>query len=73
MGNWEVSEAKYVTCICGKVCKGRAAHANHGRKCEMESARSWAFIRATELGMKPVSDGTFKAAWEGGWRPNMKR
>jgi hypothetical protein len=36
----------YVTCVCGQVCKGRAAHANHGRKCPEERARSEAFIAA---------------------------
>lgn len=43
-----VTPAKYVTCICGKVCKGRAAFANHARKCPAEQARSEAFIARIE-------------------------
>ena len=47
---YEVSPKKYVTCICGRVCKGRAALANHGRKCPTEIARSEAFITGAETG-----------------------
>lgn len=43
---YQVTEAKYQTCICGKVCKGRAALANHGKKCPTERARSRAFLAA---------------------------
>ena len=48
--NWSVTEAKWKTCVCGKVCKGRAAFANHARKCEQEQARSDAFVSATMSG-----------------------
>jgi hypothetical protein len=53
MGGWKVSPAKYVTCDCGKVCKGLAAFANHARVCPVERARSAAFIAAIEAGVKP--------------------
>lgn len=43
---YKVTEAKYQTCICGKLCKGRAALANHGKKCPLELARSRAFLAA---------------------------
>lgn len=43
-----VSESKYVTCVCGREFKGRAAHANHARKCPQELARSEAFIARIE-------------------------
>lgn len=65
-----VGAAKYRTCICGKVCKGGAALVNHGRKCEVERGRSWAFLRAVELGKTPIPDATFRDAWQRGWRPN---
>jgi hypothetical protein len=43
---YKTTEAKYQTCICGKECKGRAALANHGKKCPTERARSRAFLAA---------------------------
>jgi hypothetical protein len=45
-----VRASKYVTCICGKVCKGQAAFVNHSRKCPQEQARSAAFVAAIEAG-----------------------
>lgn len=47
---WHVSPDKYVTCFCGKVCKGKAAHANHARKCPAEIERTEALIEAVESG-----------------------
>jgi hypothetical protein len=46
MSNGPVKTANYQTCICGKECKGRAALANHGKKCPTERARSRAFVAA---------------------------
>lgn len=43
-----VKAANYITCICGQVCKGKAAFANHARVCPQERARSEAFIAAIE-------------------------
>lgn len=43
-----VRESKYVTCVCGRELKGRAAFANHARKCPQEIARSEAFIARIE-------------------------
>lgn len=40
----------YRTCSCGKVCKGRAALANHGRACPQECERSDLFIQSCETG-----------------------
>lgn len=34
--SYTVRPEKWIACICGKVCKGRAALANHGRKCPQE-------------------------------------
>ena len=45
-----VREAKYVRCVCGRELKGRAALANHARKCAQEQARSAAFIARIESG-----------------------
>lgn len=45
-----VNPAKFVTCICGKVCKGKSAHQTHARACEQEQQRSAAFIDAVERG-----------------------
>lgn len=50
-----VKPQSWVTCVCGKVCKGRAAHANHGRKCPVESARAAAFVAAIERGEDAVA------------------
>lgn len=47
-----VKPDNYQTCICGKVCKGRAAFANHAHKCPEERARSEAFIARIE-GKRP--------------------
>ena len=40
MSNGPVKPVNYQTCICGKVCKGRLALANHGRKCNIYRVRS---------------------------------
>lgn len=58
-GQHPIGQHKYVRCICGKECKGGAAHANHGRKCPIESARSAAFIAAIERGERPPTDTEF--------------
>lgn len=46
---YAVKREKWLTCICGRVCKGRAGLAQHGRACPVEVARSAAFIRAIEF------------------------
>ena len=56
MSNGPVRESKYQTCICGKECKGRAALANHGRKCDMERVRSALTIYCTHNNLKTPSD-----------------
>lgn len=51
-----VNPANYQTCICGKVCKGRLALTNHGRKCPAERVRSALFVWLSCNGKKHVSD-----------------
>ena len=55
MGNTTKS-VNFQTCICGKVCKGRAALLNHGKKCHTERIRSAAFLWACDNGLRPMSD-----------------
>ncbi len=43
-----IRELRYVTCVRGREFKGRAAHANHARKCPQEIARSETFIARIE-------------------------
>ncbi|WP_237076748.1 hypothetical protein [Mycobacteroides abscessus] len=62
-GQHPIGERKYVRCLCGKECKGRAAHANHARKCPIESARSAAFVAAVQRGEKPPTDAEFLAQY----------
>lgn len=45
-----VTQAKRITCICGRPCKGRAGFAAHARSCPQERARSAAFVAAVESG-----------------------
>ncbi|MBE5476902.1 hypothetical protein PROPHIGD42-2_63 [Mycobacterium phage prophiGD42-2] len=60
---YAVKREKYLTCICGRVCKGRAGLAQHGRACPVEVARSAAFIRAIETGQEPLTDADFLAQY----------
>lgn len=53
---YKVTEAKYQTCLCGKVCKGLSALQTHGRACPKERVRSAAFIAAIELGTRQLTD-----------------
>ena len=53
---YKVTEAKYQTCLCGKVCKGLSALQTHGRACPKEQVRSAAFIAAIELGTRQLTD-----------------
>lgn len=55
---YAVKREKYLTCICGRVCKGRAGLAQHGRACPVEVARSAAFIRADADFLAQYSDIT---------------
>lgn len=43
-----VRTEKFITCACGKVCKGRAGFANHARGCRAEQARVAAYIARIE-------------------------
>lgn len=45
-----VRPSSWVTCSCGRICKGRAGLATHARTCPIERARSAAFIAAIEQG-----------------------
>ena len=60
--NNTVRAENYQTCICGRVCKGKLALVNHGRKCDMEIARSRAFIILGQQG-KQLTDDTFRRVW----------
>ena len=51
-----VNPANYQTCICGKVCKGRLALTNHGRKCPAERVRSALCVWLACNGKQQVSD-----------------
>lgn len=62
---YAVRPENYLSCICGKVCKGRAGLAQHGRACPVENARSAAFIRAIETGSRPPTDAEFLAQYPG--------
>ena len=53
---YKVTEAKYQTCLCGKVCKGLSALQTHGRACPKEQVRRAAYIATIERGTKPLSD-----------------
>ena len=59
-----VKTANYQTCVCGQVCKGRAALANHATKCEKSTIRrrfdSWCW----ESGLAFVSDNFFNANFD---------
>lgn len=50
MRSQRVKSENYQRCVCGKVCRGRAALANHGRGCPAERERAAAFIAAIESG-----------------------
>lgn len=63
MGFDGVSPSKYQTCICGKVCKGKAAFANHGKKCPIERARSEAFLKACFNREPMLTDEMFLAQY----------
>jgi len=58
MSNGPVRESKYVACLCGKVCKGRAGRATHGRKCPAERVRSALFLYCASNKLPHVSDAT---------------
>lgn len=62
---YAVKREKHLICICGRVCKGRAGLAQHGRACHVEVARSAAFIRAIETGSRPPTDAEFLAQHSG--------
>lgn len=53
---YKVTEAKYKTCICGKVCKGLSALQTHGRACPKSQVRRAAYIAAIELGIRQLTD-----------------
>ena len=61
---YKVTEAKYRTCICGKVCKGLSALQTHGRACPKSQVRRAAYIAAIELGNKPLSDAQVLANYD---------
>jgi hypothetical protein len=58
MSNGPVRESKYVACICGKVCKGRAGRATHGRKCPVDRVRSALYVYCASNDLPHVSDST---------------
>jgi hypothetical protein len=58
MSNGPVRESKYVACICGKVCKGRAGLATHGRKCPVDRVRSALYLYCASNKLPHVSDAT---------------
>jgi hypothetical protein len=41
---YKVTEAKYRTCICGKVCKGSPALGSHSKKCHAARVQSAMFM-----------------------------
>lgn len=63
MAGWTVSEAKWKTCVCGKVCKGRAGLSNHGNKCDVEVARRQLWTICIEKGIKPLTHQQFIGLW----------
>ncbi|AOT24912.1 hypothetical protein PBI_NAZO_73 [Mycobacterium phage Nazo] len=52
---YKVKPENYVTCMCGKVCKGRAAFSHHARKCELEVAFTADYVAAAESHQRPLS------------------
>ncbi|AHJ86283.1 hypothetical protein 32HC_5 [Mycobacterium phage 32HC] len=52
---YNVKPEHYVTCMCGKVCKGHAAHSNHAKKCELEIAFTAYYVAAIESDQRPMS------------------
>jgi hypothetical protein len=59
MSGWHVGQGKWQTCICGKVCKGQAALANHSRRCDLALAYSEAYIAAIESGQPVPTERQF--------------
>lgn len=57
---YQVKESSYQTCACGKVCKGRAALANHGRKCETERVYMAALNWAMDNNLRPMNAATLR-------------
>jgi hypothetical protein len=53
---YAVKTSSYQTCICGRECKGRAAFANHARKCDTERVRSALAVFCACESLPPVSD-----------------
>ena len=45
-----VQPKSWITCSCGRQCRGRTGFANHARICQVEQVRSAAFIAAIEQG-----------------------
>lgn len=43
-------------CSCGRGFYSKSGMIAHGRKCEVEVARSAAFIKAIEEGRNPIDD-----------------
>jgi len=59
-----VKPQNYVECVCGQVCKGRAALANHGRRCTAEQVRSAMHVYCAAEDLPPVSDTFVRAHLE---------
>jgi hypothetical protein len=61
VSNGPVKQSSYRTCICGKVCKGRAALANHGRKCPADRVRTALFVYCASNDLPMMSDAKLMA------------
>ena len=64
MSNRPVKASNYQTCVCGQVCRGRAALANHAGKCERNAIRAAFDMWCFKSGLAFVSDEFFNANFD---------
>ena len=64
MSRGPVKPENYRTCVCGKVCKGRSALANHAAKCDRVAVRRQFDLWCWNSGLKFVSDAFFNANFD---------